>query len=184
MNYAEIKYYDIANGPGVRVSLFVSGCTHHCEGCFNEIAWNFRYGRAFTRDVWDKIYSGCEPYYITGLTVLGGEPFEPENQIGLIEFIKGFKSRFPDKTIWMYSGYTYEELTGKVPARCRTDITDELLDMADVLVDGKFEIDKKNITLRFRGSENQRIIDLKKTAERGEIVIWSDGPVFDSHTME
>ncbi|MCH5213370.1 MAG: anaerobic ribonucleoside-triphosphate reductase activating protein [Oscillospiraceae bacterium] len=183
MNYAEIKYYDIANGPGVRTSLFVSGCTHHCEGCFNEETWDFRYGRAFTRDVWDKIYKSCEPYYITGLTVLGGEPFEPENQIGLIEFMKGFKMRFPDKSIWMYSGYTYEQLKGQESSRCRTDITDELLDMTDVLVDGKFEISQKNITLRFRGSENQRLIDLKKTKKSGEIVIWNDDPVFDSHIM-
>ncbi len=184
MNYAEIKYYDIANGPGVRVSLFVSGCTHRCEGCFNEVAWNFRYGRAFTEDVCEKIYEGCEPEYITGITVLGGEPFEPENQIGLIEFLKGFKARFPSKSIWMYSGYTYEQLKGREMSRCRTDITDEILSLADVLVDGRFEMDKKDITLRFRGSSNQRLIDLKKSGEAGNAVIWRDDPVFETHTMD
>ncbi len=184
MNYAEIKYFDIANGPGVRTSLFVSGCTHHCEGCFNDIAWDFGYGKPFTESVWEEIYESLKPHYITGVTLLGGEPFEPQNQKGLIGFIREYKRRFPEKTLWIYSGYTYEELTGAIPSRCRTDITDEILSYTDVLVDGKFEIDKKNIMLRFRGSENQRLIDIRKTLKSGQITEWTDDPVYGSHTMD
>lgn len=183
MNYAEIKYCDIANGPGVRTSLFVSGCTHRCRGCFNEIAWNFQYGRPFTKEVFEEIYQSCEPFYIAGLSLLGGEPFEPENQIGLIEFVRGFRDRFPEKTIWCYSGYTYEQLTGQQSARCRTELTNELLSLIDVLVDGEFIEDEKDITLRFCGSANQRILDLNRTREQGSIVIWEDDPVFSDHKM-
>lgn len=184
MKYAEIKYYDIANGPGVRTSLFVSGCTHMCEDCFNKIAWDFNYGRPFTAEVRQEIIKSCEPDYITGLSILGGEPFEPENQIGLIELLREFKSNFPKKSIWMYSGYTYEQLKGLSPGRCRTRVTDELLSYADVLVDGRFEKDKKDITLRFRGSSNQRIIDIKRTEKTGSVVLWQDDPVYSSHKMD
>ena len=184
MNYAEIKYCDIANGPGVRTSLFVSGCTHHCPDCFNSIAWDFEYGKPFTEDVCKAIYKSCEPDYIAGLTVLGGEPFEPENQGSLLPFLRDYKALFPNKSIWMFSGYTYEQLTGAEKSRCRTSITDELLALADVLVDGRFEIEKKDIRLRFRGSSNQRLIDLNKTRETGNIVLWTDDPVFSTHTMD
>lgn len=184
MNYAEIKYCDIANGPGVRTSLFVSGCTHRCPDCFNSIAWSFDYGKSFTEDVCNEIFKSCEPDYVTGLTILGGEPFEPENQKDLIDFLRDFKSIYPNKTVWIYSGYTYEQLTGEVSSRCLTSVTDELLALADVLVDGRFEKDKKDITLRFRGSSNQRIIDLNKTRKTGELVIWSDDPVFSTHKMD
>lgn len=184
MNYAEIKYYDIANGPGVRTSLFVSGCTHRCKGCFNKIAWDFRYGRNFTADIYDEIIRSCEPDYIAGLTLLGGEPMEPENQSAVLDMIKGFKTRFPNKTIWCYSGYTYEELTSDKSCRANTELVKEILEHIDVLVDGEFVQDKHDITLRFCGSSNQRIIDIKKTLENGEIVIWQDDPVFSTHTMQ
>ena len=174
MNYAEIKYYDIANGSGVRVSLFVSGCTHRCKNCFNEIAWDFNYGNSFTEDVENKILSACEADYISGLTILGGEPFEPENQSALIGFLNRFKVRFPEKNIWCFSGYTYEELIGKIPSRCFTGNTKDMLALIDVLVDGRFVEELHSITLRFRGSSNQRIIDLNKTRSQGKIVLWED----------
>lgn len=183
MNYAEIKYCDIANGSGVRTSLFVSGCTHRCKGCFNEIAWDFKYGKPFTDEVCQEIYESCEPDYVMGLSLLGGEPFEPENQMGLIGFIEEFKKRFPNKTIWCYSGYTYEELCGTIKSRCRTDITDKMLSYIDILVDGKFDESKKNITLRFCGSTNQRVIDLNRTRKEGKIVLWEDDPVFSTHSI-
>ena len=172
MKYAEIKQCDIANGPGVRVSLFVSGCIHHCEDCFNEIAWDFSYGKEFTKETWELLFECLSHQYIKGLSILGGEPFEVPNQKGLLPFVKEFKKRFPDKTIWCYSGFVYEELTGEKPSRARCDITDELLSYIDVLVDGKFEKDKKNLMLKFRGSENQRLIDMNKTRESSEIVLW------------
>ena len=174
MNYAEIKYFDTANGPGVRTSLFVSGCTHRCPDCFNSIAWSFDYGEEFTEDVSKQIYQSCEPDYIAGLTILGGEPFEPENQGALLPFLLEFRKIYPNKTVWIFSGYTYEELTGRVGSRCYTDIAEKMLSLADVLVDGRFEKDKKDLTLRFRGSSNQRLIDIKKTRETGEIVLWTD----------
>lgn len=180
LNYAEIKYYDIANGPGVRTSLFVSGCTHKCSECFNSIAWSFDYGERFTEDVCKKIYKSCEPEYITGLTVLGGEPFEPENQGALLPFLGGFRAMYPDKSVWIFSGYTFEQITGKEKARCTTELSGEMLSYADVLVDGRFEKDKKDLTLRFRGSSNQRLIDVQKTLSSGEIVLWSDDLATDS----
>ncbi|MGM9937417.1 MAG: anaerobic ribonucleoside-triphosphate reductase activating protein [Candidatus Ornithomonoglobus sp.] len=184
MNYAEIKYYDIANGPGVRTSLFVSGCTHRCKGCFNKVAWDFRYGRAFDINTHDEIIESCEPYYIAGLTLLGGEPMEPENQTAILELAEDFKKKYPQKTIWCYSGYTYEQLTGKAESRAYTELTKKILSYVDVLVDGEFEQDKHDITLRFRGSSNQRLIDMKKTREQGEVVLWRDDPVFETHVME
>jgi anaerobic ribonucleoside-triphosphate reductase activating protein len=170
MNVATIKKRDIANGPGVRVSLFVSGCTHRCEGCFNEIAWDFNYGEPFTKQVEDELLEALAPDYIQGLTLLGGEPFEPENQRALLPFLKRVREVFPKKNIWCYSGYTLDQLQGESRARC--EVTDEMLGMLDVLVDGRFVLAKKNIRLRFRGSENQRLIDMNKTREAGEIVLW------------
>jgi len=183
MNYGEIKYCDIANGPGVRTSLFVSGCTHHCKNCFNEITWDFNYGEPFTEEVWQKIFDSCRPGYVSGITLLGGEPMEPENQRALLPFIKEFRKRFPDKTIWCFSGYTYEQLTGKYLGRSFCEVTEELLSYFDVLVDGKYVDELHNITLRFRGSSNQRIIDMKKTAESGEITLWIDDPMFSTHKL-
>ncbi len=174
MNYAEIKYFDIANGPGVRVSLFVSGCTHRCKNCFNTVAWDFNYGKPFTDDVKNKILSECKADYIKGLSLLGGEPFEPENQECLTEFLKTFKETYPQKDVWCYSGYTYEQLIGEKEGRCHTPLTKTMLSYIDVLVDGKFVQELYSIRLQFRGSSNQRLIDLNKTRQSGEIVLWSD----------
>ena len=174
MNYANIKYYDIANGEGVRTSLFVSGCRHHCKDCFNEMAWSFNYGNPFTKEVEDKIISSLEPNYIKGLTLLGGEPMEAENQEALLPFLKRVKLACPAKSIWIYSGFTLEELLGEVPSRGATEIAKEILSIADVLVDGRFIAEEKDISLQFRGSINQRIIDLKPTFESKEIVLWKD----------
>ena len=174
MNYATIKKRDIANGPGVRVSLFVSGCTHHCPGCFNEIAWDFAYGEPFTPQVEQELLEALAPDYIKGLSLLGGEPFEPQNQAALLPFLKKMREVYPQKTVWCYSGYTLEQLQGRVDSRARCAYTDRMLSYIDVLVDGRFVLEKKNIRLRFRGSENQRLIDLNKTREAGEIVLWND----------
>lgn len=172
MNYAEIKYNDIANGPGVRVTLFVSGCTHRCKNCFNEIAWDFNYGKPFTKDTENDILKACESDYISGVSVLGGEPFEPENQLALIDFLEKFREKFPQKNIWCYSGYVYEQIIGEYPARCFTDKSKRLLDLIDVLVDGKFVEELHSLMLKFRGSSNQRIIDLNKTRTENKIVLW------------
>ena len=172
MNFATIKKRDIANGPGVRVSLFVSGCTHRCEGCFNEIAWDFGYGEPFTDAVERELLEALAPDYVAGLSLLGGEPFEPENQRALLPFLKRVREVFPQKNVWCYSGYTLEQLQGESRARC--EVTDEMLGMLDVLVDGRFVLAKKNIRLRFRGSENQRLIDMNKTREAGKIVLWDN----------
>ena len=138
MNYATIKYYDIANGPGVRTSIFVSGCRHHCPGCFNEVAWDFGYGQPFDKAVRNEIFASCQPDYIAGISLLGGEPFEPENQRELLPFVRNFRALYPDKSVWCYSGYTWEQLTGSVPCPARCEVTDELLSLLDVLVDGRF----------------------------------------------
>ena len=151
MNYAEIKKVDIANGPGVRVSLFVSGCRNHCKGCFNPETWDFDYGRPFTRETEDEIIEALRPSWIQGLSILGGEPTEEENAAVLIPFLKRVRAVLPDKDIWLYSGYTYETLRDK-----------EILTMADVLVDGPFLLEQKDAGLAFRGSRNQRIIDLRE----------------------
>ena len=172
MYYASIKNCDIANGPGVRVSLFVSGCTHHCPGCFNEVAWDFHYGEPFTQQTIDTILEMLAPAYIRGLTLLGGEPFEPENQEPVVELLRQMKARYPEKTIWAFSGYTYEQITsGKLGA---WEVTKEYLSYLDVLVDGPFIEAKKNLSLRFRGSENQRQIDMPATLAAGHIVLWQD----------
>ncbi|MGN1410589.1 MAG: anaerobic ribonucleoside-triphosphate reductase activating protein [Eubacteriales bacterium] len=172
MYYGEIKNCDIADGIGVRVSLFVSGCTNHCEHCFQPQTWDFRYGSEFTDETEEKIIDMLRPDYINGLTLLGGEPFEPSNQRALLPFVKRVREIYPQKTVWAFSGYTYEELTGTAHPRC--EVTDSLLELIDVLVDGRFEEAKKDISLRFRGSSNQRIIDLTKTRETGRITLWTD----------
>lgn len=173
MNYAAIKNCDIANGPGVRVSLFVSGCTHRCPGCFNEVAWDFHYGEPFTQETIDSILDMLKPDYIRGLTLLGGEPFEPENQSALLELLRQVKEKLPQKSIWAFSGYLFDKdiLPGHLgdPA-----ITREILSYLDVLVDGPFIQAKKNLSLRFRGSENQRLIDVQKSLSDREIVLWED----------
>ncbi len=174
MNYAAIKPRDIANGPGIRVSLFVSGCRHHCKGCFNPETWSFSYGEEYTPQVQERILTAMEKPYIRGLTLLGGEPFEPENQPHVLGLVKAVRERFPGKTVWCYSGYTLETdiLAGKLGPK---DITMELLSNLDVLVDGEFHEKEKNPQLRFRGSENQRVIDVKKTLENGTVVLWDGG---------
>ncbi|MBR1663845.1 MAG: anaerobic ribonucleoside-triphosphate reductase activating protein [Ruminococcus sp.] len=172
MKYGEIKNNDIANGEGVRVSLFVSGCTHHCEGCFNPMTWDFNYGEDFTDKTIDSIIDLLSPSYIKGLTLLGGEPMEPDNQRALLPLVKKVKAQYPDKTIWCYSGYLFDkELLSDSRARC--EVTDELLSYIDVLVDGEFVLAKKNITLQFRGSENQRLIDVKRSLTSGEVVMYT-----------
>lgn len=170
MNYAEIKYYDIANGPGVRTSLFVSGCTHHCRECFNEETWDFNFGKPFDGETQNAIIESLEPAYIAGLTLLGGEPWEPANQRALLPFIKRVREEVPGKSIWSFSGYLFEDLMDPDKKRCHTEVTEELLGLTDVLVDGEFQIEKKNIELMYRGSENQRIIDLKKTLSEGKVM--------------
>lgn len=173
MNYATIKNCDIANGPGVRVSLFVSGCTHHCKGCFNEVAWDFDYGQPFTQETVDSILAMLKPAYVKGITLLGGEPFEPQNQPALVDMLRQIKANYPDKSIWAFSGYLFDKdiQPGKLgdPA-----VTKEFLSYLDVLVDGRFVEEKKDLTLRFRGSSNQRIIDVPASLAAGEIVLWQD----------
>ena len=173
MNYCGIKKCDIANGIGVRVTLFVSGCTHHCKGCFQPETWDFSYGDEFTPQVEEEILDALSPDYIHGLTLLGGEPFEPGNQRVLVEFLKKVREKYPKKTVWCYTGYLLDDELLK-PSRARCEVTDEMLSLIDVLVDGEFQIDKKNISLQFCGSENQRLIDLKKTLKENKIVLWSD----------
>ncbi len=172
MNYCNIKKVDIADGLGVRVTLFVSGCTHHCKGCFQPETWDFDYGELFTSDTENELIEALKPDYIDGLTLLGGEPFEPENQKALLPFLKKVRNIYPEKTIWAYSGYTFEELINNSRAKC--ECTDEILSLIDVLVDGEFKIDLKNISLKFRGSSNQRVIDVKETLKKGEIILFLD----------
>lgn len=170
MNYGEIKKCDIANGLGVRVSLFVSGCTHHCKNCFNQATWNFSYGEEYTSQTELQILEYLKPAYITGLSLLGGEPFEPQNQRVLVQLLKRVKREFPLKNIWCYTGYTLEnDLLCESRARC--EVTDEMLSYIDVLVDGEYVEEKKNISLKFRGSENQRLINLPKSLEKNEVIL-------------
>ena len=183
MNYANIKYYDIANGPGVRTSLFVSGCTHRCENCFNAVAWDFQYGEPFGEETIQQLLDSCAPEYIAGLSLLGGEPMEPENQPAIYELLRRFRQRYPEKTVWCYSGYTFEQLTGKEPSRCRLEITDALLGCIDVLVDGEFVQALYDISLRFRGSSNQRILNLPASMSKGEAVLWQDDPMFAKRSL-
>ncbi len=173
MYFSEIKECDVANGPGVRVTIFVSGCTHHCKGCFNEMTWDFHYGREFTREDIEKIVKLLEPSYIAGLTLLGGEPMEYRNQQGLLPLLRRVKEQYPDKTIWCYTGYLYDrDILGDFCGKWEE--TREILSYLDVMVDGEFVEEQKDISLRFRGSSNQRIIDVKKSREADKTVLWED----------
>lgn len=169
MHYGEIKQCDIANGPGVRISLFVSGCRHHCRECFNPQTWDFEYGQLFTDETKSTILQFLQPDYIRGLSLLGGEPFEPENQVVLADLLKDVKKRFPEKDIWCYTGYLYD-VDLQPEGKAFTECTARLLNDIDVLVDGEFIIEEKDLTLKFRGSRNQRLIDLRKTKEKGKLV--------------
>lgn len=171
MNYATIKWADVANGPGVRVSLFVSGCTHQCPGCFNPEAWDFQYGQPFTQAEEDKILAALAPAHIKGLSLLGGEPFERANQRALLPLLRRVRAGLPGKTVWCYSGYTLDgELWQESRARC--EHTDEMLSLIDVLVDGRFVEELKDLNLRFRGSANQRIIDVPSSLKAHQVVEW------------
>ncbi len=172
MNYATIKQVDIANGPGVRVSLFVSGCTHRCKDCFNEEAWDFNFGEPFTEETEEKIIGYLDHDYIEGLTLLGGEPMEPQNQKRLLPFIKKVRERLPEKTIWCFTGYDFEKdiLERMMP---RDQTSRELVPLFDVMVDGRFVAEKKNLSLKFRGSENQRVLDIKRSLDAGKAV-WQE----------
>lgn len=173
MYYGEIKSCDIANGEGVRVSLFVSGCTNHCENCFQPQTWAFDYGKPFTAETEEYILELLRPDYINGLALLGGEPFEPENQRSLLPFVHRVRAQYPQKTVWAFTGFTYEELRreGSYP---RCEATDELLSLLDVLVDGRYVEKLKDISLRFRGSSNQRLIDLNATRSVGTVQLWNE----------
>lgn len=177
MNYATIKKYDVANGPGVRVSLFVSGCTHHCPGCFNPETWDFNFGKPFDSDVMNEILEAIQPSYIHGFTLLGGEPFEYVNQQGVLPLLKEIKNRFPNKDIWCFTGYDFEkdilgDMVNKWPE------TSEMLSYIDVLVDGEFVEAKRNLSLRFRGSENQRLIKVAESLSANEVILWDDSKEF------
>ena len=167
MNYANIKHHDVANGPGIRVSLFVSGCTHHCKGCFNAEAWSFTYGEPFTQQTVEEILLALQPAYIQGLSLLGGEPFEPENQPAVLDLVRQVRAAYPEKDIWAYSGYTLEQLQTLAP---------EMLAQITVLVDGPFVESQKDLRLAFRGSANQRILDVPASLKRGEPVFWKENP--------
>lgn len=170
MNYASIKKTDVANGPGVRVSLFVSGCTHHCPGCFNAETWDFAYGREYTQATEEEILEALDHDYIRGLTFLGGEPFEDANRPTVLDLASKVRSRFPEKTIWCYTGYTYETDLLRWIEEGKTDVL-PLLQQLDVLVDGEFIAAQKNLRLKFRGSENQRIINVPESLKSGTTVI-------------
>ena len=174
MRYCNIKPCDIADGPGVRVSLFVSGCTHHCPGCFNEIAWDFAAGEPFTRETEDALLADLSKSYIGGLTLLGGEPMELVNQRALVGFVRRVREALPEKSIWCYTGYVLEPDLLAENGRARCEVTDELLSLVDVLVDGRFVEELHDISLRFRGSSNQRIIDVPRTLSSGGITLWED----------
>lgn len=176
MNYATIKWYDISNGPGVRVSLYVSGCRNHCKGCFNPETWDFNYGTPFTEETEKKIIEGMSHDYIKGFTLLGGDPFEPENQVVLAPFLKRLREKFPEKSFWCFTGYDYEAelLTGKIGD---IDNVMAMLSCLDVLVDGRFIEEKKNLSLRFKGSENQRTILVQPSLEQDEVVLWDEETV-------
>lgn len=174
MNWAEIKTNDIANGEGVRTSLFVSGCRHRCKNCFNDIAWDFGYGELFTEETMEKIFDSIDHPWINGVTLLGGEPFEPENQRVLVPFLVMLREKFPDKTVWCYTGFTIEQILGKSEPKSRavTDVSNEMLSLIDVLVDGPYVESLHDISLKFSGSSNQRVIDMKKSIESNKIVLY------------
>ena len=171
MNYAEIKYCDVANGPGVRTSLFVSGCSHHCPGCFNEIAWDFNYGKPFTQDTIDSIIESLKPDYIQGLTLLGGEPFEYSNQKGLLPLVRQVRKVLPQKDIWCFTGFLFDK--DIIENMCKKwKETNELLSYIDVLVDGRFVEELKNVNLKFKGSENQRTILVNESLKSGNVILY------------
>lgn len=171
MNYADIKQYDVANGPGVRVSVFVSGCTHYCKGCFNQEAWDFNYGQPFTKESVQTILEYLKPSYVKGLTVLGGEPLEPQNQSAVLELLKCVKKEYPEKSIWLFSGYDFEkDILGRM---CKElPETREILSCLEVLVDGEFVEELKNLSLRFKGSSNQRTILVQESLSSGKLVLY------------
>lgn len=171
MNYAEIKYCDVANGPGVRTSLFVSGCSHHCPGCFNEIAWDFNYGKPFTQDTIDSIIESLKPDYIQGLTLLGGEPFEYSNQKGLLPLVRQVREVLPQKDIWCFTGFLFDKDIIENMCKRWTE-TNELLSYIDVLVDGRFVEELKNLNLKFKGSENQRTILVNESLKSGNVILY------------
>ena len=174
MFYANIKKYDVANGVGVRVSLFVSGCTHRCKGCFNAEAWDFSYGKPYTEETEEEILGALDKDYTAGLSLHGGEPFEPQNQRALVPLLRKFRERFPQKDAWCYSGYTFDtDLRRGGRAHC--EVTDEMLSLLDILVDGEFVEGLKDLKLRFRGSANQRIIDVPRSLREGAVCLWKDG---------
>lgn len=171
MHYADIKQYDVANGPGVRVSVFVSGCTHYCKGCFNEEAWDFNYGTPFTEETIQTVLKYMEPSYVKGLTVLGGEPMEPQNQPAVLALLKKVKEAYPEKPVWMFSGYDFEKdilghMWEEIPE------TKEILSFLEVLVDGEFVEELKNLSLRFKGSSNQRTILVQESLSAGQVVLY------------
>ena len=172
MNYCELKKNDIANGEGVRTSLFVSGCTNHCEECFQPQTWDFNFGIPFTEETEKEILESLAPYYINGLTLLGGEPFEPANQRVLLPFLRRVKKAYPNKNIWCFTGFTLDQELQRDGSYPRCEATDEMLSLIDVLVDGRYVKALKDISLRFRGSSNQRLIDLPRTLQTGSIVLW------------
>jgi len=173
MNYAKIRKCDVANGPGVRVSLFVSGCNHHCKNCFNREAWDFNYGEKFTEKQEEQIIEDLKPDYITGLSLLGGEPFEQTNQEGLAPLVEKVKQTYPDKKIWCYTGFTFDkQILGQMVNEEKRDTTKQMLENIDYIVDGRFVEELKDPKLQFRGSANQRIIDVKKSLAENEIILW------------
>lgn len=172
MNYGNIKKCDIANGPGIRVSLFVSGCTNHCKECFQPETWDFNYGKPFTEDTKSEIYHELDKHFVQGITILGGEPFEPHNQEILAPFLKEIKTKYPDKSIWCYTGFLYDKEILNPNGYPHCEYTDKMLNSIDILVDGRFDINLKNISLQFRGSSNQRIIDVQKSRYFNSIILW------------
>lgn len=173
MNYADIKKCDVANGPGVRVSLFVSGCTHHCKECFNPETWDFKYGEPFTKDTEDEIIKYMEPDYIKGITLLGGEPLEHINQQGILPLLRRIKKMYPEKNVWCFTGYDFEkDVTGRMLVEWEE--TKELLSYIDVMVDGEFIIEKKDLGLIFKGSSNQRTIMVKESLASNKLILWKN----------
>ena len=173
MNYATIKWTDIANGEGVRISLFVSGCTHRCKNCFNEVAWDFAYGQPFDLEIQETIFKELASDYISGISLLGGEPLEPKNQEALYPFIQKVRAKFPNKTIWCYTGFVLDEESGDLKEKQKnTYYTKDLISLFDVLVDGPFIEELKDVRLKFRGSSNQRVIDVKRTLKNGSCILY------------
>lgn len=174
MYYGTIKQLDVANGPGVRVSLFVSGCRNRCKGCFQPETWDFLYGKPYTAEVEKELLLALRPDYVRGLTILGGEPFEPENQVVILPLLEKVRTLYPDKDIWIFSGYRLDDELMAEGVHPHTEYTSRILALIDVLVDGRFIEEKKNLSLVFRGSENQRLIDMKKTLQEGHTVLWDE----------